>query len=464
MLEYNVIKKLRDITGKQNVHTELEFKICYSYDATNKKFIPDAVVFPTNTQQVSEILKLANSENVCVVPRGAGTGFSGGALAISGGIVMVLTKMNRILKINAKNFTAEVEPGVITYDFHQAVEKLGLFYPPDPGSKKTSTLGGNVAECAGGPRTLRYGVTKDYVIGLDVVLPTGEIINTGTNTIKGVVGYDLTKLIIGSEGTLAVVTKIKLRLLPKPAGRKTMLAFFQSVHNAAEAVPQILHQKVLPSALEFLDKATIHCIKDEISKTKIIIPEHTRAILIIEVDGKNLNDKVKMIKDVLNKGKVIKVIVANDDEEQEQIWNVRRVISPVISKIAPKKINEDIVVPRDKISETISMIEDITAKYSLNIVTFGHAGDGNLHVNIMIDDKDEDEAERADKALYELFEKVVAFGGTLSGEHGVGITKSAFLRLELSKTEIELMKKIKQIFDPNNILNPNKIFYDGDFI
>ena len=464
MLEYNVIKKMRDIAGKQNVLTELEDRICYSYDATNKKFVPDAVVFPTNTRHVSEILKLANSEDFNVTPRGAGTGFTGGALAISGGVVIVLTKMNKILKIDTKNFTAEVEPGVITYDLHQAVEKLGLFFPPDPGSKKTSRLGGNVATCAGGPRTLKYGVTKDYVIGLEAVLPTGEIINTGTNTIKGVVGYDLTKLIIGSEGTLAVVTKIKLRLLSNPEGRKTMLAFFQSVHNAAEAVPQILHQKVLPSALEFLDKSTIFCIKDNINETGINIPEHTSSILIIEVDGKNLDEEVKTIKDVLDKNDVIKVIVANDDNEQERIWNVRRTISPVISKIAPKKINEDIVVPRAKISELISMVDDITAKYSLKIVTFGHAGDGNLHVNIMIDDKDEDEVERADKALYELFEKVIALGGTLSGEHGVGITKSPYLNLELTKIEIELMKKIKKIFDPNNILNPNKIFYDGNYI
>jgi glycolate oxidase len=461
MLDYSVIRKIRDIVGKDNILTDIEDRICYSYDATNQRFIPEAVVFPSNTEDVSKVLKLANSELFCVVPRGAGTGFTGGALAVSGGVVMALTKMNRILKIDVNNLTAEVEPGVVTHDFRQSAEKLGLFYPPNPGSLKVSTLGGNVAECASGPSAVKYGVTKDYVIGLEAVLPTGEIINTGTSTIKGVVGYDLTKLIVGSEGTLAVVTKITLKLLPKPAGKETMVVFFKTVHDAAAAVPKIIHEKVLPSALEFLDKEIIQCIRENLSETKFAIPEDAESLLIIEVDGKCPDDDIKTIDDVLRKKGVIKTIVAKDAKEQEEIWDIRRSISPVITQIAPKKINEDIVVPRDKIPKAVKMIEGIASKYNLKIVKFGHAGDGNIHVNIMIDDKDEDEVKRADSALYELFEKVIALSGTISGEHGVGISKAPFIRLELKDTEIELMKKIKELFDPKNILNPNKIFYNG---
>ncbi len=459
MLEYAIIKKLSAIVGKGNLFTDVVDNICYSYDAMNQKFIPDAIVFPSSAQEISEIIKLANSKKFPVIPRGAGTGFTGGSLAVSGGVVISLTKMNRILEIDQNNFTAEVEPGVITYDFQKAIEKLGLFYPPDPSSAKMCTLGGNVAECAGGPRGVKYGVTKDYVIGLEAVLPTGEIIHTGTKTIKGVVGYDLTKLIVGSEGTLAVVTKIRLRLLPKPAAKQTMLAFFQSVNDAAESVPAIIRKKVIPSALEFLDKSAIDCIRDKINETHIKIPKHTNAILIIEVDGKKLSDEVKSISETLHEQNVIKIFVAKNEEEQEGIWNVRRALSPVISSIAPKKINEDIAVPRDKIPETMRMIEDISDEYDLRIVTFGHAGDGNLHVNLMIDDSDEDESKRAEEGLRKLFKHVIALGGTLSGEHGVGIAKAPYIGLELSNVMVELMKNIKKTFDPNNILNPNKIFY-----
>ncbi len=314
-------------------------------------------------------------------------------------------------------------------------------------------------------------MTKDYVTGLEVVLPTGEIIDTGTKTIKGVVGYDLTKLIIGSEGTLAVVTKIRVRLLPKPAGKKTMLAYFQSVNDAAEAVPEIMHQKIIPSALEFVDKTAISCIRDsfdtikrETGRSAMSIPGHTSALLIIEVDGRGLDHDVKLIKEVLGRRNVIKVIVAKDEKEQDAIWDVRRALSPAITRIAPKKINEDIVVPRDRLPDAVRMFNDLSAKYSLKIIAFGHAGDGNIHVNIMIDDSDDDEVSRADAALKELFENVIALGGTLSGEHGVGITKAPYLKLELSKVQIGLMKKIKDLFDQNHILNPNKIFFHGYFI
>jgi glycolate oxidase len=462
MLEYSVIKNLKDILGKDSILTEVEDRTCYSYDATGQKFMPDAVIFPSTAGEISRVLKLANKAHFNVIPRGAGTGFTGGALTVSGGVAMVLTRMNRVINIDTDNFTAEVEPGVVTYDLHRAVEKLGLFYPPDPGSMKTCTIGGNVAECAGGPRALKYGVTKDYVIGLEAVLPNGDIINTGTKTIKGVVGYDLTKLIVGSEGTLAVVTKVRLKLLPKPRGKKTMLAFFSSVKDAAGAVPEILHKKVIPSALEMLDRSTIDCIRDTIAETNIKIPNATNAILIIEVDSNDLNDEVKAIKEVLKENKAINTIIAADEKEQDDIWNVRRRISPAITKIANKKINEDIVVPRTKIPDAIDMIGELSDTYNVKIATFGHAGDGNIHVNIMIDKDDKDEVQRAEDAVRQLFKNVIALGGTLSGEHGVGIVKAPYIDIELKKPELLIMKRIKETFDPNNILNPGKIFYYGD--
>ncbi|MFC1855284.1 FAD-binding oxidoreductase [Thermodesulfobacteriota bacterium] len=459
MLKPNTIKKIKSIVGDNNVMTSIEDRLCYAYDATNQKFTPDIVIFPKDAGEVSKILKLANAESFPVVPRGAGTGFTGGALTINNGAVIVLTKMNRILDIDENNFTAEVEPGVVTYDFHREVEKRGLFYPPDPGSLKMCTLGGNVAECAGGPRAVKYGVTKDYVIGLEAVLPTGEIINTGTHTLKGVVGYDLTKLLTGSEGTLAIITKVRVRLLTKPAATKTMIAFFKTIDDAAKSVPAIRHKNVTPSKLEMLDSSTIAVVKDQVNETGIKIPDNTDALLIIEVDGSNIEDEVERIEEALKDNNVINVIIAKSDEEQEAIWDVRRKISPIISKIARKKINEDIVVPCDKLPDAVKMVRTLAKKYDLNIVTFGHAGDGNIHVNTMIDDRNADEVERAKKAVHELFENVIALNGSISGEHGVGTAKAPYLSLELGALEIDLMKRIKSLFDPNNILNPGKIFY-----
>jgi len=457
VLSHNVIKELTNIVGKDNIQTSKEDLICYSYDATNQKFLPDAVVFPKNVSEISLILKMANSEGFPVVPRGAGSGFSGGSLPVEGGVIVSLERMNKILKIDADNLIAIVEPGAVTGELQWEVEDLGLFYPPDPSSLKFCTIGGNVAECAGGPSAVKYGVTKDYVLGLEVVLPTGEVINTGTQTIKGVVGYDLTKLMVGSEGTLGIVTKIILKLLPLPEATKTMLAVFSDMRDAAAAVSRIISLKIIPSALEFMDKESISCVEEYSS---IGLPADVEALLLIEVDGaKELIEKqAESVKKICLDSRAREVRIAGDKKEAKKLWQIRRAISPSLAKLKPNKINEDIVVPRNKIPEAIIGIREIAKKYSLTNANFGHAGDGNIHVNIMIDKSDKDEFEKAEKAVKEIFELVLDFGGTISGEHGIGISKMPYIGMELSQPAIEVMKKIKQVLDPKGILNPGKIF------
>jgi len=457
MLSQSLIKELGQIVGKENIATAKEDLICYSYDATNQQFLPDAVVFPKNADEISLILKLANKEGFPVVPRGAGSGFSGGSLPVEGGVVVSLERMNKILKIDADNLIAIVEPGVVTGELQWAVEDLGLFYPPDPSSLKFCTIGGNVAECAGGPRAVKYGVTKDYVLGLEVVLPTGDIINTGAQTLKDVVGYDLTKLMVGSEGTLGIVTKIILKLLPLPEAAKTMLAVFSDMRDAATTVSNIISSRIIPSTLEFMDKNSISCVDDYSSMG---LPTDVEALLLIEVDGAKelVENQAETIKKICLDNGAREVRIAGDKREVKQLWQVRRAISPALAKLKPNKINEDIVVPRSKIPDAIIGVKEIAKKYNLTNANFGHAGDGNIHVNIMIDKSDKDEFEKAEKAVKEIFELVLDFGGTISGEHGIGISKMPYIGMELSQPAIEVMKKIKQVLDPKGILNPGKIF------
>ena len=457
MLSPNIVKELTHIVGKENIQTSKEDLICYSYDATNQKFLPDAVLFPKNADEISLSLKLANKEGFPVVPRGAGSGFSGGSLPVEGGVVVSLERMNKILTIDTDNLTAVVEPGVITGEFQWAVEDLGLFYPPDPSSLKFCTIGGNVAECAGGPRAIKYGVTRDYVMGLEVVLPTGEIINTGTQTIKGVVGYDLTKLMVGSEGTLGIVTKIILKLLPLPEATKTMLAAFPNMRDAAKTVSKIISSKIIPSTLEFMDKNSVSCVE---GYSKTGLSTDMEALLLIEVDGDSglIEKQAETIKKVCLDYGAKEVRIAKDKREAKELWQIRRAISPSLAKLKPNKINEDIVVPRSKIPDAIIGIREISKRYKLINANFGHAGDGNIHVNIMIDKADKDEAAMADEAVREIFKLVLDIGGTISGEHGIGMTKMPYVGMELSKTTIDVMKKIKQVLDPKGILNPGKIF------
>ena len=457
MIDKSTVKQITQIAGKENVFEDKETKICYSFDATNIRFLPDLIVFPRTPQQISEIVKLANEHGFPVIPRGAGTGFTGGTLPVEGGVVLVLTKMNKILRIDPENLLAVVEPGVVTYDLQQEVEKIGLFYPPDPASLKTSTLGGNVAECAGGPRAVKYGVTKDFVLGLEAVLPTGEIISAGVQTVKSVVGYDLTKLLVGSEGTLAVITKIILRLLPLPKAKRTMLAIFPDIEGAATTVSQIISSRIIPTTLEFMDNSTIRCVEDFLHMG---LPVDAGALLIIEVDGapEALQGEVEEIEKICRSNQAIETKVAKDKQEAEDLWRARRAVSSAVVKLNPTKINEDVTVPRSKVAEILRRVEAISKKHNLIIVNFGHAGDGNIHVNVLIDKRKPGESERAHEAVKEIFKAALELGGTLSGEHGIGITKAPYLGMELGDMGIEVMKRIKKSFDPNNILNPGKIF------
>jgi glycolate oxidase len=457
MLEKRVLIELQKILGKDNVVTEKQDLVCYSYDATQMEFLPDAVVFPANADEVSLILKRANEEDLPVFPRGAGSGCSGGSLPKGGGIVLVTTRMNRILSIDTDNLIAVVEPGVITGDLQDAVEKEGLFYPPDPASLRFSTLGGNVAECAGGPRAVKYGVTKDFVLGLEVVLPTGDIITTGGQTVKGVVGYDLTKLLCGSEGTLGIITRIILRLLPLPETRKTMLAVFDSIDGAAGAVSTIIRGRIIPTTLEFLDHSALRCVENQF---KLGIPAEAQAVLIIELDGEQelVEKQVGRISELIRPLGLISFKAAADAAEAEELWKARRLVSPALKKVNPDKVNEDIVVPRSRVPEIIRKIETIRDKYGIPIVNFGHAGDGNIHVNIMIDRSIPGQSEKAEGAVREIFRATLEMGGTMSGEHGVGLSKSPYIPMELSPEQIAVMKAIKQALDPKNILNPGKIF------
>jgi glycolate oxidase len=456
-LDKNLVRQIEAIVGKENVLSSIEDLICYGYDATNLEVLPGLVVFPNSAKEISQILILANKNRFPVVPRGMGTGFSGGSLPVWGGVVLVTTRLNRILEVDTENLIAIVEPGVVTGDFQKEVERLGLFYPPDPASQLYCSLGGNVAECAGGPRAVKYGVTKDYVLGLEVVLPTGEIIETGVKTMKGVVGYDLTKLFVGSEGTLGMITKIILKLLPLPDARKTAMVLFRDVEDAATAVSRIISSKIIPSTLELMDHASIQCVEDYLNMG---LPKDAGALLLIEVDGDRevLPKYMAKIDEITSGLNRLEMKIAENDEETQTLWKARRALSPASYRLNPTKMAEDITVPRTEIATFIREARKIADERNLKIINFGHAGDGNLHTSIMIDEKNGDEKKRAEEAIEEIFKLTVRLGGTLSGEHGVGTTKAPYLHLELKHDAIEVMKKIKSVLDPNNILNPGKIF------
>ncbi|MDA8430295.1 MAG: FAD-binding protein [Geobacteraceae bacterium] len=457
MLDSSVIQSLTALVGPENILTEKQDLLCYSYDATQMEFLPDAVVHPANAAEVSAVLRLANQKGFAVFPRGAGSGFTGGALPKAGGVVLVTTRMNRILRIDTENLIAEVEPGVVTEQFQLAVEKLGLFYPPDPASLKFSSLGGNVAENAGGPRCVKYGVTRDFVMGLEVVLPTGEVIRTGGETYKAVVGYDMTRLLCGSEGTLGVITKIIFKLLPLPDAKKTMLTIFDSIDGAAKAVSTIIGAKIIPTTLEFMDYATLQCVE---KRFNLGIPPEGRAVLLIEVDGDRelIEKQAARIHELIQPLGLVQFRAARDNAESEELWRVRRLVSPSLRDVNPDKYNEDIVVPRSKVPDVIRAIEKIQQKHDIPIVNFGHAGDGNIHVNILIDKQIAGQEEKAHAAIREVFQAALDLNGTMSGEHGVGLSKAPYIELELSPDQIAAMKALKHALDPNNILNPGKMF------
>ena len=457
MISEPALKKLSTILGPEHLTTRPEDLTTFGTDATKLCFMPDAVAFPGTHEEISRIFQLANQERFPVIPRGAGSGKSGGALPVEGGLILAMDRFNRILEIDQRNLIARVQCGVITAAFQEAVEKVDLFYPPDPASIHISTLGGNVAECAGGLRAVKYGVTRDYVLGLTAVLPTGEIIKTGVETAKGVVGYDLTRLLIGSEGTLAVVTEIVVRLIPKPAHRRTLMAFFETATATVETVSEIIRSKIVPTALEFMDRTCIDCVREELG---FAVPRGTGALLLIEVDGdKGLTRKeAKKVGEICSRQGALEFRSASRLKDSEKLWEARRNVSQSIYKLRPDKISEDIVVPRSRMADFIGFLEDLARTYDLPMAAYGHAGDGNIHVNILFDAKSSGQFDKAQAAVKELFTKVIEMRGTLSGEHGIGVTKAPFIEMEISRPVLELMVRLKKAFDPNGIMNPGKIF------
>lgn len=449
---------LKKLFPKDQLFITPEEKLTYSYDATNKSFIPDAVVLPHSTEDVVKLMKYAHQNKIVVVPRGAGSGYTGGSLPVKAGIVVSFEQMTKILQLDRDKKYAIVEPGVVTQEFADYVGKFGLFYPPDPSSVKFSTLGGNLAECAGGLKGRKYGVTKNYVLGLEAVLSDGQVIQTGILNGDGSDFYDLESLLVGSEGTLGLVTKIAFRLLDKPRYEKTVLATFDRMDNAAEVVAAITAAGVIPSVLEFIDGNTLKCVLEYVKLEGV--PE-SEAVLLIEVDGNDEQAVNEEFEEVLKicRGKDSKTLqVAQTQQDKDKLWKVRRSISASLLKIAPTKVNEDICVPASQLPAMVKKIREISKKHNVSINNFGHAGDGNLHVTFMCDSRNSQQMERVEKAVDELFENTLKLGGTLSGEHGIGVTKSKYLEWEVGKEGVEMMKKIKSSFDPDNIINPGKIF------
>jgi glycolate oxidase len=438
------------------ISTAPEDLLCYGFDASGLDAAPAAVAWTRTVEDVVKVLGFAQSSGVPVIPRGAGSGMTGGSVPSRGAIVLSLERMNKILEIDKENMSVLVESGVINGRLQRELERHKLFYPPDPASMNFCTIGGNVAENAGGPRAIKYGVTRDYVLGLEAVLPDGRVINTGVKTAKGVVGYDLTRLIVGSEGTLAVVTKVRLRVLPLPGDVVTLLAFFNDAGRAGEAVRQILAQGIIPRTLEFLDRGAIQAVENY---RPTGIPRDVEALLLIELDGhpQTITKEAEKISEVIRRVPG-EVTMAEDEDARERVWEARRAVSPALYHLKPTKINEDIVVPRSKLPEMLNILKRLSEETGIAIVNFGHAGDGNIHVNIMVDKNNKEEYDKGLKLVKDIFRAALELGGTISGEHGVGLTKAAYISMEIPPPELDLMKRIKGVFDPKNILNPGKIF------
>ncbi len=447
------------LLGEENAYFDEIHKRAYSYDATRKHYLPDGVLFPRNEEDVSKILKYCNENNIIIIPRGSGSGFTGGALAINGGIVLSFEKhMNKILEVDLENLVAVVQPGVINIALQKEVAKYGLFYPPDPASMEYSSLGGNVSENAGGMRAAKYGITKDYVMALRAVLPSGEIIRAGKRTIKDVAGYNLAGILIASEGSLAVLSEITLKLIALPKYKKTAFGIFPSVQSAMNAVYQSLAKGVTPVSMEFLDNLSIRAVESKFNKG---LPIEAGAILIADVDGNvenALEQDLEILKENFLKAGASEFRIAKDEQEAADIWFARRNCSQSITMYGTLKLNEDITVPRSKLPALLEGIDKVSKKYGFKIPCFGHTGDGNVHTNVMVPDKnDEEQVKKGHEAITEIFKLTVELGGTLSGEHGIGISKAPFMNLAFSEVEMELMRNIKKAFDPNNILNPFKM-------
>ncbi len=459
MIDLKHLDNLKQIVGESNIKSDKAHLIAYCYDATKTRFEPDAVLFPRNEDDISKILKYCNENKIIIVPRGAGSGFTGGALPSEGGIILSLERhMNKLIEIDMQNMVAVVQPGLINMDLQKAVEEVGLFYPPDPASEEYSTLGGNVSENAGGMRAAKYGITKDYVMALRAVLPSGEVIRAGKKTIKDVAGYNIAGILTASEGTLAVITEITLKLIPKPKHKQTYMGIFPDVNSAMNAVFKSLSSGASPVAMEFLDALVIKALRE---KLNVDLPQNAGAILVGDVDG-NLTDEVKFQLEILEKSFLengaTSFVQAKDEAQSKEIWYARKNASPSITIFGTKKLNEDISVPRSCLPEALKAIYAIGDKYGIQVPCFGHAGDGNIHVNVMVKDKNNTkQMEDGHKAIEEIFQMVVDMGGTLSGEHGIGTAKAPYMSIAFTDVEMELFRSIKKAFDPNNILNPFKM-------
>ncbi len=455
-LSESVISQLGSIVGAENVLTSDEDRLCYAYDGQRVECVPDAVVRPADAEQIAQVMVLANDERLPVVPRGGGTGLSGGSVASSGGIVLDLTRMDQIIEIDAGNMHAVVEPGVITQALASAVEKQGLMYPPDPGSIKVSTIGGNVAENAGGLRAGKYGVTRNYLMQLQAVSPTGEAFRSGARTRKCVAGYDLVSLMCGSEGTLGVVTEVTVRLVALPRHRSSMTATFAEASTAGQAISNIVAAGLVPATLEIIDNFTLRTIEDY---AKLGLPVESGALVLAEFDGLSraaVDEEGETASRILRESGSDAVTIADDPADRDRIWQARRTALAALSRARPTSILEDVTVPLPKLAEMIAFVQQVAAQFSVTIGTFGHAGDGNLHPTILTDERDAEEMARVEQAIEQLMDGALRLGGTVSGEHGIGFSKSPFLAKEVGLGSMEIMRRIKHALDPNNILNPGK--------
>lgn len=457
MSESELKKRLAQIVGAENVSTESVDLLCYSRDASENVGMPDIVVWPNNTSQVSEIMKLANELKVPVTPRGAGTCLSGGPVPARGGILLVLTRMNKILEVDIANLQVLVECGVVWQDLNNELTPYKLFLPPDPASREACTIGGCMSECSGGVRAVKYGTFRDWALGLQVVLPNGEVIETGAKTRKGVSGYDLTRLFIGSEGTLGVITRARLRIFPLPRYRLVMSAYFDSMENAGKAIFRVMISDLIPSAAELMDKQTVEAVSKFINMK---FPECI-ALAIFEFDGSSLGElkrRIRQARKLCERENATRIDVSETVEESDRLWRARKSAGPALATLKPSSLHEDATIPTSRIPEMLTRIEQIAQKHNVLIPTFGHVGDGNLHPIILYDERDPDEKKRAEAATADIFQAALELDGTLSGEHGIGLSKAPFFSMEHSSSETEVMRKIKNALDPNNILNPGKIW------
>jgi glycolate oxidase len=458
MMDSKSLSRLEKIAGKEGVLHSPEDLAAYSYDGAFDKGCPEVVVLPHTTEEVSAIVRLAAEEHIPVVTRGMGSGLTAASVPFQGGIALAMTRMNRLLEIDQDNAIAHVEAGMVTADLQAELEKVGLFYPPDPSSNRHSTIGGNIACNAGGPRCLKYGVTGDYVLGLTVVLADGRILHTGSKCIKDVVGYDLNGLFTGSEGTLGIITEALLRLLAKPKFTQTALAEFPKLDDACRTVNAILAGGIVPATLELMDETAIACIEEAMH---LGLPLDVEAILLVETDGGNeaaVSSDIEAAAAFCKENGARQVRLATDETERAELWKARRAVSAALARMAPNKLGEDITVPRSAIPAAVQRLKAIGAKYGLPLVVFGHAGDGNLHPNILFDQRVPEQREKVEQMVREEFEASLELGGTLSGEHGVGTSKRPYMEKALGSASIEIQKRIKQALDPLNILNPGKIF------